>query len=293
DALRARGFSATFIDRLARPFWGGITLDPTLGSAEGVMTFTLKMVLAGAPVLPAAGMQALPDALAARLPDGTIATGTRVERLIERDGRTVGVGTTSGEMHADAVIVATDPATARDLTGIEGIPAQGVGSTTVFLAAPAAEEVTALGATLVLDGTGSLAVNHIAPLSNVQPTYAPAGQALLAAVLLGDRWLHAADETTAEATLADAAHMTGIPGLRVVGIRRVPFSLTVQPPGIHRILPDAITGRPGLFLAGEATVDSSTNGAILSGEAAARAAQNATVRPRQPGRDDAGGSDAR
>ena len=76
--------------------------------------------------------------------------------------------------------------------------------------------------------------------------------------------------------------MTGIPGLRVVGIERVPFSLYAQPPGIHRTLPDAITGVRGLFLASDATVDASTNGAILSGESAARAAINATVAPTSP-----------
>jgi phytoene dehydrogenase-like protein len=281
-ALRARGFSDAFIDRFARPFWGGITLDRSLGVAEGVMNFTLKMFLEGSAVLPADGVRAVPDALAATLPAGAIETNTRVESLIDRDGRVAGVRTGSGDRHADAVIVATDPPTARDLTGIDAIPTQALGSTTLFLAAPLGKEVAALGTALVLDGTGGMRVNHIAPLSNVQPTYAPEGQALLAAVLLGNGWNDASDGTLAQEALADAARMTGIPGLRVVGIERVPFSLYAQPPGIHRTLPDAITGVRGLFLASDATVDASTNGAILSGESAARAAINATVAPTSP-----------
>ncbi|MGC4192500.1 MAG: NAD(P)/FAD-dependent oxidoreductase [Thermomicrobiales bacterium] len=277
EALQARGFSAAFIDRFARPFWGGITLDRSLGVAEGVMNFTLKMFLEGSAVLPAGGVQAIPDAFATALPAGSIETDVRVESLIEREGHVVGVRTASGTLHADAVIVATDPPAARTLTGIDTIPPAGLGSTTVFLAAPAGRESAALGTALVLDGTGGMRVNHIAPLSNVQPAYAPAGQALLAAVLLGDTWQHAPDDALTEGVLADVARMTGIPGLRPAGIERVPFSLYAQPPGIHRILPDAITGTDGLFIASDATVDSSTNGAILSGESAARAAQNATT----------------
>ncbi|MGC4107937.1 MAG: NAD(P)/FAD-dependent oxidoreductase [Thermomicrobiales bacterium] len=277
EALRARGFSDAFIDRFARPFWGGITLDRTLGVSEGVMDFTFKMFLEGSAVLPAQGMQAVPDALMATLPVRSIQTGTRAETLIETDGGVTGVRTAVGDLPADAVIVATDPSSARDLTGIDTIPADGVGSTTVFLAAPIGKETAALGTALVLDGTSGMRVNHIAPLSNVQPTYAPSGQALLAAVLLGEAWLDASDDAVAGAARDDVARMTGIPGLRVVGMERMPFSLFAQPPGIHRVLPDAITGTPGLVLAGDWTVDSSTNGAILSGEAAARAAINATI----------------
>jgi hypothetical protein len=58
---------------------------------------------------------------------------------------------------------------------------------------------------------------------------------------------------------------------RVLRVFRVPFSQFAQPPGIYGRLPGNATGTPGLHLAGEATVDSSYNGAMLSGEAAAAA----------------------
>ena len=50
---------------------------------------------------------------------------------------------------------------------------------------------------------------------------------------------------------------------------RVPFAQFAQPPGIHENLPGNRTATPGLFLASEATVDSSVNGAVISGERAA------------------------
>ena len=57
----------------------------------------------------------------------------------------------------------------------------------------------------------------------------------------------------------------------VIAVRRVPFSQFAQPPGVYDRLPGNETDASGLFLASEATVDSSYNGAVLSGEGAARA----------------------
>ena len=54
---------------------------------------------------------------------------------------------------------------------------------------------------------------------------------------------------------------------------RVSFSQFAQPPGIYRRLPGNVTPTRGLFLASEATVDSSCNGAMLSGETAAAIVQ--------------------
>ncbi|MGI8405959.1 MAG: FAD-dependent oxidoreductase [Thermomicrobiales bacterium] len=272
----ARGFSTAFIDRFARPFWGGISLDRSLAVSEGVIDFTLKMFLEGSAVLPAAGIAALPAELMRTLSEGSVQTGRRVTSLLYEDRRVVGVRLGEEELRADAVIVATDPVAAKELTGIATIPTQPVGSVTVYLAGNTSSG-NATGKRLVLDGTGRRHVNHIAPLSAVQPTYAPSGKQLVAAVLLGETALSAADDTLVEVAVLDVTAMLGDAGWQVVGIERVPFSLYAQPPGIYRRLPDATTGIEGLYLASDATVDASVNGAMLSGEAAARAALNATV----------------
>nr|MDQ3591212.1 FAD-dependent oxidoreductase [Actinomycetota bacterium] len=57
---------------------------------------------------------------------------------------------------------------------------------------------------------------------------------------------------------------------RPLALRRIPYGQIAQPPEIHRSLPRNRTATPGLFLAGEYTVDSSINGSMLSGEKAAR-----------------------
>ncbi len=274
EALRERGFSEAFIDRFARPFWGGILLDRSLSPSAGVLEFTLRMFLSGSGVLPREGLGAVPAAIADDLPDGAIRTGARVAALQWGDAAVTGVELTGGErIAASAVVVATDPPTAAELTGIGVIPTDPVGCVTVFLSG---ETDPGVGKRLVLDGTGTRSVNHIAPLSTVQPSYAPVGSHLIAAVMLGDEPLEASDDDLSRRALADAGLMLGQPNAwSVRRIVRVPFALYRQEPGVHRRLPDAATGTRGLFLASDATVDASVNGALLSGESAARAVQAA------------------
>ncbi len=272
DVLWQEGFSRRFVDRFARPVWGGALLfDPTLDGSAGPLLFSLNMLLAGRALLPRDGIGAVGAALAAALPSGSVRLGQRVEAVVVEDGRAVGVRVGGERVAASAVVVACDPPTARRLTGIRALPDadDGVGSLTVFLAG---ERDPRLGSRLAADGTGRLTVNHVAPLSTVQPSYAPPGRHLLAAVVVGDRLADADDATLARRARADAARMVGHDETDWTILRgvHVPFSRFRQPPGFGAALPTNATDTDGLFLAGEATVDSSVNGAAASGDAAAR-----------------------
>ncbi|MDQ3540295.1 MAG: FAD-dependent oxidoreductase [Chloroflexota bacterium] len=273
-ALRQRGFSDAFITRFAQPFWGGILLDRSLSVSAGVLEFTLKMFLGGSGVLPKRGVGAVPAAIAADLPRDALRLNSTVTEVIREDGRVAGVRLADGDTIAgSAVVVAADPPSARRLTGIELIPATPVSCVTVYLSG---STDPGIGKKLMLDGTGASSVNHIAPLSTVQPSYAPPGTHLIAAVMLGEARLEQTDDEIGDRARADVEAMLGQPGVwNVHQIVRVPFSLYHQEPGLHRRLPDATTGVPGLFLASDATVDASSNGAILSGESAARAVRAA------------------
>ncbi|MCC6791329.1 MAG: FAD-dependent oxidoreductase [Thermomicrobiales bacterium] len=269
--LQDGGFSAAFIERFARPFWGGISLDPTLGSTAGELKFTLKMFLQGFAALPAGGMQALPDQLARRLPSGAIRLNRRVDRIEIEHGRVTGIMVHGETIPASAVVVATDPPTAKSLTGFAGIPERGVGCVTVYLRGRRDPNV---GKRLVLDSTGRRAVNHLAPHSAVAPSYAPPGEHLLAAIFVGEEALaEPDDDKLVHLARTDAAAMLrhDVGDWRSLGVVRVPFSQFAQPPGIHQTLPRVRTATPGLYLSGEMIVDSSQNGAFISGETAADA----------------------
>ncbi len=273
ELLWGEGFDRDFVDRFARPFWGGILLDRSLATDAGPLRFTLKMFLEGNAILPEAGMQVMPERLARRLPIGTVRLHRAVEAIVTEGNRATGVRVRGETLPAAAVVVATDPPTAKHLTGIEAIPDRGVPCATVFLAGA---RNPGLGRRLTLDGTGTSIVNHVAPLSTVAPRYAPPGRHLLAAVVLSDALQDDAltdDTLLARCARDETAAMIGHDPAdwTPLGVTRVPFSQFAQPPGIYARLPGNVTPTRGLYLATEATVDSSYNGAILSGEAAARA----------------------
>ncbi len=269
--FQERGFSETFITRFAKPFWGGISLDPNLSSSAGPVLFTLKMFAEGAAILPNDGMQALPAAIAERHPDAMVRLGTPVDKIVIDDGRVTGVVAGGETIAAAAVVVATDAPAAQRLTGIESIPTEGLGCTTVYLAGSIDPGI---GKTLLLNGSGYGAVNHLAPLSNVAPSYAPQGKHLIAAVLRDSPDLRGRNpESRDQLARAEVARMLGqgIEEWEVIATVTVPFAQFRQPPGFVAHLPRNRTETPGLYLAGEYTVDSSINGAIQSGVNAAQA----------------------
>jgi phytoene dehydrogenase-like protein len=227
------------------------------------------MFLRGSAVLPADGAGAMPAQLLARLPADTIALDSRVTSILVEDGRATGVRVARRKVPASAVIAATDPATLAKLTELPGLAAvqEGLPSLTVYLAGT---RPPSTGPRLVLDATRRLVVNHLAPLSEVQPAYAPEGQHLLAAVVIGEAAKGDPEKIASQARDEAAAMLGHQPkDWRVLETVSVPFSQFAQPPGIYRRLPGNVTPIRGLFLASEATVDSSYNGAISSGETAA------------------------
>jgi phytoene dehydrogenase-like protein len=271
QALITAGLSDRFIDRFARPFWGGITLDRSLQSSAGPLKFTLKMLLQGSAVLPAAGVQAVPAQIARRLPATAIELDRRVDSIEIEDGRVRGVVVSGERIGAGRVVVATDPPAARTLTGIEAVPTEGVGCVTVYLRGSRDPRI---GKKLVLDATGNRGINHIVPLSAVAPSYAPPGEHLLAVVFVGQEALgEQDDEKLVRAARDDVALILGHEpeNWAMVHVARTPFAQFAQPPGIFRQLPKVRTDTAGLYLAGEMIVDSSLNGAIIGGERAAKA----------------------
>jgi phytoene dehydrogenase-like protein len=229
------------------------------------------MFAEGAAILPNDGMQALPAAIAERHADALVRLNTPVEHIVIDDGRATAVVAGGETVDASAVVVATDGPVAKTLTGIETIPTEGLGCTTVYLAG---STDPGIGKTLLLNGSGFGGVNHIAPLSNVAPSYAPQGKHLIAAVLLDTPDLrHRNPDSLNQLARAEAARMLGqaIEDWEVIATVTVPFAQFRQSPGFVAHLPRNRTETLGLYLAGEYTVDSSINGAIQSGTNAAGA----------------------
>lgn len=177
DALRADGFSDRMIDRFFRPLIGGIQLDPGLTASRRMFDTIMRCLAVGSSAVPARGMQAIPDQLAAGLQPQTVHLSTPVasiapHRVTLHDGRTIG---------ARAVVVATDGPNAARLLGLAPVGSRRVSC--VWFAAPSAPIRDRL---IVLDGMSSGPALNVAVMTNVSPDYGPGdGRALIAAACPG------------------------------------------------------------------------------------------------------------
>lgn len=269
-ALADRGFSRAFREAVAAPFLGGITLGRELDSAAFVFEYALKMLAASNAALPAEGMQAIPDQLAAagREAGVTVRLDSPVEAVQPTEAG-VEVASPAGVETVDGAVVATDPATAAALTGLEGIPTATRGCVTQHFGLPTTQALD-LGRRLLLNAADDRP-NHVALLSAVADSYAPAGQQLLSATFLG-----VPDETdealAAEVREALAAWYpeNSFAALSLLATHRIPNAQLVQLPGFREGVPapDAPDGR--VVLAGDYTRWSSIQGALESGRRAER-----------------------
>ena len=273
--LRDWGFSEQYIENFVAPFYGGITLDRSLSTSKHVFEYTFRMLTDGATAVPAAGM----GAIAAQLLDraqgagAAVRTGSRVERVdTTGDGATVTVG--GDPVEADAVVVATDPRQARQLTGVESIPTAARPSTTQYYRLPGGADLGTKKRILL--NAGSAKPNTVVPLSDVAPEYAPDDAALLNATFLGREPLRMDAAELAELTreaLESWYPERRFGSLEPLATDRIEFAQFDQPPGVHDRLPTVDAPAGPVYLAGEYTQWSAIQGALESGRAAAEAVE--------------------
>ncbi len=179
ESLQAQAFGPRIIERFFRPLIGGIQLDPTLSGSARMFEVVLHSLAVGDSAVPAAGMQAIPDQLAAHLAPGTVHLGVRVATVAPGEVRTVDGRT----VRAAQIVVAAEGPAASTLLGLDRIPDPGsLEVSCVWFDAPAPPITQRL---IVLDGVRSGPALNVAVMSNVAPEYvtssAPAGHALVAA----------------------------------------------------------------------------------------------------------------
>ena len=239
-------------------------MNRDLTTSARVLRFTLSMLATGRTVVPALGMGEIPRQLASHLTEGTVQLSSPVESLLRDEERVVGVRAAGSEHEADAVVVATDAPTARDLTG-EAVPEVAVGEVCLYY------ETDGLGSgkKILLNAEDGAFVNNAVEMSNISEKYAPPDRHLLYAVALTGMDLP--DGELYRRGIEDLSRWYPGADFRPLALRRIPYGQFAQPPGIHNRLPENRTQTPGLVLAGEYTEDSSINGSMLSGEKAAGA----------------------
>jgi protoporphyrinogen oxidase len=181
----------------------------------------------------------------------------------------VAVESDDGERQPDAVVVATDPETAGELTGVE-TPAGASGCVTVHCSLPAHQSLDT-GSRILLNAADARP-NTVAPMSAAAPEYAPDGQQLLSATFLGEQ--AASDAALGEAVRAALSEWypeNRFAELEVLAVDRVEFAQFAQPPGFRASLPAVDEPAGPVYLAGDYTEWSAIQGALRGGRRAAEA----------------------
>jgi phytoene dehydrogenase-like protein len=257
--LSGWGFSDRAVHSVLRPFLSGVLLEDNLETSSRFFHLVWRSFVRAAPVLPSEGMGELPRQLAWRLPQGTVLCRRPVTSV--RPGM---VETADGTRHrAGAVVVATDGSVAHHLVPTVDEPTWN--SVTTFYYRT--DHAPSRRGMIVLDADGGPVVNT-AVLSQVAPSYAPAGSALVSASVLG-----------VPADLAKTERLVRERLATMYGVSNGSWDLVASYP-IPRAVP-AMSGphplrRParlerGLFVCGDHRATSSIQGAMHSGCRAARA----------------------
>jgi protoporphyrinogen oxidase len=258
DFLRSFGFSDRFISRFARPFLGGIFVDRSLGGSARQFLKVWNELGTGQTVLPEGGIEAIPRKLSENLSADRVRLHSGVTS-IEQDERGFVVHSESGEFHCKLIVLAVPFEVVKQLTGI-GVNADWKESATLYFDA---EHCPVEERYLVLNPNEGV-VNHLAPMSLVQPSYAPVGKHLVSLTCLKGLELH--DEALASEALKEVSAWfpeSKVIDWKLIKVHRNQHAQLRQGPGFHEhqapIMPS------GIFLAGECVSASSINDAVASG----------------------------
>lgn len=263
EELAERGFSGEMIERFLRPWLGGIFLERELSTPAAMMFFVYRMFAEGRAALPAGGMRSIPEQLAAGLRPGTLRLGARVT-AVERGAAMLADGES---VAGREVVIATEADTATSLLPEAGRPPGWRSTTCVYWAAP--ESPLRGEPVLWLNGTGRGRINHLVVPSDVAEGYAPAGEALVSATLLG---VAEQDDVALDRELRGelVEHFgDGVREWRVLAVRRVRRALPIlAAPGAGE---QVRALRPGIWLCGDHRASASIQGAMAGGEKLAAA----------------------
>ena len=228
------------------------------------------MFALGSPGLPENGIAALPAQLArvARAAGADIRLGAPVRRLRAGTGGVEVDVSGADTLLARSVIVAVGPGAVSDL--LEVPPPMTKGLQTWWFAADTPPAATAL---LAVDGRRRGPVVNTVVISNGAPSYAPRGRHLLAATCLLPRSGRAdaggrTREDEVRRTLADVWDADSA-GWELLRRDDIPDALPVQPAPLRTTHPARLGD--GVYIAGDYRDTASIQGALVSGERAARA----------------------
>ena len=240
-------------ERVLRPFLRGVFLTELTNISAPAGLEIIQTFVTGKPGLPSRGAGTLSVAMANRVHD--LRLGITVNSV------KAGVVTTSShEIQASQIIIATDSTTAAQLLDLGSVPKL-AGCTTWYHSATSAP--LAHGQ-LIVDGQNRGAVINTLVVSKFIPEYAPSGKNLISSTT--DTGVTESEVRRHLATLYNCDNRDW----ELIAKYEIPAALPIGANGITQPIQSCI--REGIYLAGDGQVSPSQNGALKSGRLAAMAA---------------------
>ncbi len=262
EAWRQAGMTSRTVEVVLKPFFAGLALEPELRTSRRFVDLMIRMFARGRSTVPARGMQAIPEQIAADLPADAVRLGCAAA-AVSSDG----VETPDGRVTARCVVVATDHWSAHELVPDLGHLRGAGGVTTWWHRTPVWEGQRGR---LVTDADGSPVANTVA-MSAAAPSYAPDGVGLVATSVIHRRGTTPPTEARV-LELAAALHRQPREGWELVARHDVPHALPLMLPPHDFRRPVRVPRGPGsVYVCGDHRDSSSIQGALVSGRRAASA----------------------
>lgn len=260
EALVTRGFPARAVDGFLRPLLTALLADPGLRTSSRCADLALHSFVTGRLCLPEGGADALPELLAATLPPGSVRTGVRVTSV-----STTSVTTADhGELRCRAVLLATGARAAAHL--LPGLRVPAFHPVTVLH--HATDEPPLTEPALLLDADRGGPVSHTAVISQVDPSRAPAGRALISSTVLGALPEPAHLDATVRSQLA-RLYGTSTTRWELLAVHHDAEAVPAMPPPHDLRRPVRLLA--GLYVCGDHRDTSTVQGALRSARRAAHA----------------------
>lgn len=253
--LRNYGFSERFIHQFLVPFFGGVFLENNLDTSATFFQYIFEKFYKGDAVVPANGMQEIPKQLASGLSPSQIRLGAKVSsikptQVVLEDGECI---------DAEAIVIATDSYNAARLLG-KTPPARYNATTCTYFEAPASPLSHKM---LALNPNRRGLIHNLCVPSDIAPSYAPAGKALVSVSTQGQH--HYTNDELASHLQKELTAWFGpvVQDWQLLKQYHIPHALNPFLAG--EVLQGQYKLSATLYCCGDYTTYPSLNGAMLSG----------------------------
>jgi phytoene dehydrogenase-like protein len=254
------GFSNRIQQNFFKPFFSGIFLEKEMWTSRRMFDFVFKMFGEGNAAVPNFGMEAIPKQLAASLPEHSIITNARVEKI---EGQTVYMSD-GNQFSAPHIILATEAiGVVKELTSVNILHQSTTHLHFVSETPPFTQPIIALNTNV------KRLSNNICVINNVAEGYAPKNKYLISISLVGKT--NSTHQELEKAVKSELEQWFGkvTQTWQHLHTREIHYALPNQNHVQYQVSSNQTKLRDGLYVCGDHQSNGSINAAMISGKGAA------------------------